>query len=307
MSDSAGEMGFIAWLRSQIPTKAGVTIGPGDDAAALHWPNDRQLLITTDMLLEGSCFRLVEAGPRQVGRKAMAVNLSDIAAMAGVPRAAVISVGLPRQFGRDSAEELFLGVKQLADEFDVAIVGGDTNAWSGELAISVTMVGEATSRGPVCRSGANPGDWIFVTGPLGGSIRGHHLDFTPRVREALALHENLDVHAMIDISDGFSRDLHHICEASRCGAIIEANKLPISEAANQFKDGMPPLDHALSDGEDFELLFTVAREDGERLVAVPPKFPVFHVGYCVERGVWIEKLGHKEPLRPFGFEHRFGE
>src|SRR5262249_57915771 len=130
-------------------------------------------------LREGSCFPPAEAGPRRVGSKAMAVNLSDIAAMAGRPVAAVVSVGLPRQGGRALAEELSLGLRETADAFDTAVVGGDTNSWDGLLAISVTLLGEATERGPVRRSGARSGDWLLVTGPLGGSIAGKHLDFTP--------------------------------------------------------------------------------------------------------------------------------
>lgn len=307
MADSAGELGFIAWLRDQIGPAPGVIIGPGDDAAALRWPVDRELLVTTDMLLEGSCFRLSEAGPRRVGRKAMAVNLSDMAAMAGVPRAAVVSVGIPRSHGRELADGLFHGMKQLADEFGVAIVGGDTNTWAGELVISITLLGEATLRGPVRRSGAKPGDWIFVTGPLGGSIGGHHLDFTPRVREALALHQQVDLHAMIDISDGFARDLHHICAESGCGAVVFADKIPISDAATGLSDGKTALDHALGDGEDFELLFTVSCDDGQKLISDSAKFRVHHVGECVEHGVWIERASSKEPLESFGYEHGFSD
>ena len=131
---------------------------------------------------------LAEAGPRRVGRKAMAVNLSDIAAMAGRPVAAVVSVGLPRRGGRALAEELYHGLREVADAFDTPIVGGDTNSWDGPLVITVTLLGEATARGAVRRNGARPGDWLLATGPLGGSILGKHLDFTPRVREALQLH-----------------------------------------------------------------------------------------------------------------------
>ncbi len=301
MADSAGEMGFVSWLRGQIPAKAGVTIGPGDDAAALQWPGNRELLVTTDMLLEGSCFRLAEAGPRRVGRKAMAVNISDIAAMAGIPRAAVVSVGLPRHGGRALAEELFQGMKALAAEFDVAIIGGDTNTWTGELVISVTMLGEATARGPVRRTGAKPGDWLFVTGPLGGSIRGHHLDFTPRVHEALALHEQVELHAMIDISDGLARDLHHICEESGCGAVLVADQIPISEAARSMNDAKSPLDHALSDGEDFELLLAVSPQDGKKL----SNGSAVHIGECIENGVWLNVDGRDSPLAPLGYEHSF--
>src|SRR5205807_6083779 len=172
------EFAYIDWLRRRTPPSPRVLLGPGDDAAVLAFTQETRCLVTTDMLLDGSCFRLAEAGPRLVGRKAMAVNLSDIAAMAGRPVAAVVSVGLPRQGGRAIAEELYLGLREAADAFDTAVVGGDTNSWDGPLVISVTLVGEATARGPVRRSGARAGDWLFVTGPLGGSILGRHLTFT---------------------------------------------------------------------------------------------------------------------------------
>src|SRR6185437_12185267 len=204
-----GEFAFIDWLRQRTPSAERVRLGPGDDTALLSWPKGADCLVTTDMLLEGSCFRLRETHPgapgtgtaRQIGRKAMAVNLSDIAAMAGVPVAAVVSVGLPRRGGRALAEELYAGLRERADAFDTAIVGGDTNSWDGPLVINVTLLGEATPRGAVRRQGARPGDWLLVTGPLGGSLQGKHLDFTPRVREALALHNAVELHAMIDISD----------------------------------------------------------------------------------------------------------
>ncbi|HYV38471.1 MAG TPA: thiamine-phosphate kinase, partial [Gemmataceae bacterium] len=205
------EFAFINWLRRRTPADPRVAIGPGDDCAAIRFPTDQPCLITTDMLLEGSCFRIAEAGPRRVGRKAMAVNLSDIAAMAGQPLAAVVSVGLPRQAGMALAQELDAGLREMADALNVAIVGGDTNSWDGPLVISVTLLGQPTGRGPVTRSGAKAGDWLLVTGPLGGSILGKHLDFTPRVREAIALHAAADLHAMIDISDGLAADLNHIC------------------------------------------------------------------------------------------------
>jgi thiamine-monophosphate kinase len=182
-TDRSGESAYIEWLRQRTPPAARVLVGPGDDAAVLK-PPDRSLLVTTDMLLDGTCFRLGEAGAFRVGRKAINVNLSDIAAMAGVPTAAVVSVGLPRTGGPELAEQLYLGMRDAADAFQVPLVGGDTNSWDGPLTISVTVLGEATARGPVLRSGAKIGDWIMVIGPLGGSILGHHLDFTPRVREA---------------------------------------------------------------------------------------------------------------------------
>src|SRR6266542_2014492 len=199
---SPSEFAFINWVRGRTAPHPCVPVGPGDDAAVIDL-TDGEALVTTDMLLEGSCFRLAEAGPRRVGRKAMAVNLSDIAAMAGEPFAAVVSVGLPRKGGRALAEELYLGLREIADAFATAVVGGDTNSWDGPLVISVTLLGEATERGPVTRAGARPGDWLLVTGPLGGSSLGKHLDFTPRFREALRLFAEASLHAL----DGASGDL----------------------------------------------------------------------------------------------------
>src|SRR5438309_3808851 len=164
---SSGEFGFIEWLRRRTPGDRRVLVGPGDDTAVLAWEGDNPLLITTDMLLEGSCFILAEAGARRVGRKAMNVNLSDIAAMAGIPLAAVVSVGLPRRGGRALAEELYAGLREAADAFDTPIVGGDTNSWDGPLVISVTLHGQATERGAVMRQGAKPGRGIVVAEPLG--------------------------------------------------------------------------------------------------------------------------------------------
>ncbi|HJZ90021.1 MAG TPA: thiamine-phosphate kinase, partial [Gemmataceae bacterium] len=295
------------WVRNRTPGSAGVIVGPGDDAAVLR-PPTRPQLVTTDMLLDGSCFRLAEAGPYRVGRKAMAVNLSDVAAMAGVPTAAVVSVGLPRDGGRELAEQLYFGMRAVANEFRVPLVGGDTNSWDGPLAISVTVLGEATERGPVLRSGARVSDWVMVTGPLGGSILGHHLDFTPRVREALRLHEVADLHAMIDVSDGLAKDLHHICEESRCGALLYANRIPVTDAARQLaaRDGRTVEDHTLSDGEDFELVFTVAPADGDRLLREQPVagMTVWRIGEILKDGYWIERAGKRERLEPRGYEHK---
>lgn len=310
------EFRFIDWLRGRTPADPRVLVGPGDDTAVLA-PPSRPQLVTVDMLMDGTDFHVSEVGPRAAGRKAMAVNLSDIAAMAGVPTAAVVSVALPR--GRAGgvtppgsgafAEELYLGLRERADAFGVAIVGGDTNSWAGDLVISVTLLGEATERGPVLRSGAKPGDWVFVTGPLGGSILGHHLGFTPRVREALALHAAAELHAMIDISDGLAADVNHVLEESRCGAVIFADTVPISAAARELSrtSGKSPLQHALGDGEDFELVFTVDAGTGARLLRDQPVpgVTLAKIGECVESGLWIEEGGSRRPLEPTGWVHHF--
>jgi thiamine-monophosphate kinase len=300
-----GEFEYIRWLRQQTPRNPRVKIGPGDDAAALTWVGARECLFTTDMLLEGTCFRVAEAGPRRVGRKAMAVNLSDIAAMAGVPVAAVVSVGLPRRGGRALAEDLYLGMREIGDQFDTAIVGGDTNSWDGPLAISVALLGEATDLGPVRRSGAQAGDWLIVTGPLGGSILGKHLDFMPRVREALALHRAAPLHALIDVSDGLAADVHHLCEESGCGAVLRTEDIPICDDARRLSDTRTPLEHALGDGEDFELVAAVAPDDGRRLLRDQPiaGIQLHHIGECVEEGFWLEEGGCRRRLQPTGYVH----
>jgi thiamine-monophosphate kinase len=307
MSFASGEFAYIDWLRRRTPADARVVVGPGDDAAVVNWGSGPRLIATTDMLLEGSCFRLEEAGPRRVGRKAMAVNLSDIAAMAARPVAALVSVALPREGGRALAEELYHGMREVADAFGTAIVGGDTNSWDGGLVLSVTLLGEATERGPVTRSGARPGDWLLVTGPLGGSILGKHLDFTPRVNEALALHAQADLHAMIDVSDGLAADIGKICAESKCGAVLNAETTPIAEAAARVGDGRAPLEHALADGEDFELVFALPAPEAQRLLSEQPLpgITLYHIGECVADGLWLEQAGARRALEPKGYVHEF--
>jgi thiamine-monophosphate kinase len=305
MTVPTGEFAFIDWLRQRTPVDPRVLLGPGDDTAAVRMTPAAPVLMTTDMLLEGSCFILDEAGPRRVGRKAMAVNLSDIAAMAGRPVAAVASLGLPRRGGRALAEELYQGMRDVADAFGTALVGGDTNSWDGPLVISITVIGEATGAGPVRRSGALPGDWLLATGSFGGSIRGKHLDFTPRVREALHLHELVNLHAMIDVSDGLAADVGHLCAESGCGAVLRAESIPITDNARRMGDTLTPLDHALGDGEDFELVFSVTPTDGCQLVETQPLSGVklTHIGECDTAGLWLDDGGTRRPLVPRGYVH----
>src|ERR1019366_8267057 len=267
-------------------------------------------LITTDMLLEGSHFVLADVGPRRVGRKAMAVNLSDIAAMGSRPIAAFASVALPRGNTEVIAKELYLGMLDMAAPFHTDIAGGDTNTWAGGLVISVTVLGEPGPQGPILRKGAKPGDWLFVTGPLGGSILGKHLDFTPRVREGLLLQQHAKLHAMIDISDGLAADAFHLCEESGCGAVLFADAIPISDAAHQILDGTSPLVHALSDGEDFELAFAVDPFAGEHLLNTQPLpgITLAHVGVFVEEAaLFLEKQGVRRRIEPRVYAHPFGK
>ena len=314
--NQSGESAFIAWLRLQTPAAARVQIGPGDDAAAVAWPGGAACLVTTDMLLEGSCFLLegspiqipgiAPADPTRVGRKAMAVNLSDIAAMAGRPVAAVVSVGLPKRGGRALAEALYLGMRQRADEFATPIVGGDTNTWDGPLVLSVTVFGEPGPGGIVRRNGAKPGDLLVVTGPLGGSILGKHFDFTPRVREAQHLAALTPLHAMMDISDGLAVDLGKLCAESGCGAVLWADAIPIGDDARRMPDAKSPLEHALGDGEDYELLIAVPAAVARRLAGAQPVPGIMLsvIGECVESpGLWLEEAGQRRPLPAVGWEH----
>ena len=276
--------------------------------AVLPGTGGPDLIVTTDMLMEGACFLLDRPDSYwRVGRKAMAVNLSDIAAMAGVPRYAFVSLGLPKTASAEDAESLMTGISERAAQFGVVIAGGDTNVWSGGLTISVTLIGDCGPWGPIRRSGAKVGDGLFVTGSLGGSILDHHLDFIPRVAEARQLCGVGPISAMIDISDGFALDLHRLTAASSVGAEVWADRIPISAAALGMSDDKTHLQHALTDGEDFELLFTASPEVGERLLKAVATgrlgFPITHLGKIVDDGITLVEDGAAFPLLAEGYVH----
>jgi len=304
------EFTLINWFRQRERSRTTTAKqGIGDDCAILGVAPGRDLLVTTDMLMDGRHFRLKKDGPEAVGYKAMGVNLSDIAAMAGVPRAVVVAVALPRGEAVAVAQGVYNGMRLLAEPFQVDLVGGDTNAWDGPLVISVTLLGETTARGPVLRSGAKAGDVIFVTGPLGGSLAtGRHLRPEPRIVEALALHEAAPINAMIDISDGLSSDLGHILDESGVGALIDAESIPIHPDALVMsrQDGAPALHHALSDGEDFELCLVISPEDAARLLAAtPPPAKICQIGSITDAPGLRMRLpdGRIVPVPPGGFDH----
>jgi thiamine-monophosphate kinase len=252
------ERDFVSWICRRLPANRRLLVGAGDDAAILRLTADANVVATTDMLMDGVDFELTKHEPERIGRKALAVNISDLAAMAAAPVGALISVALPRQGGQQLGQRLLEGMLPLAAEFDCPIAGGDTNSWDGPLVISVTALGEVPPERRWRRSGARPGDAILVTGQFGGSILGRQFDFQPRLREALWLAENATIHAAIDVSDGLSLDLSRVCEASGCGAVLDLSRVPIASAAEQLAiqrdDRFTVLDHALGDGEDFELI-----------------------------------------------------
>ncbi len=263
------ENNLVAWIASRFPVppvaaQSGVRMGIGDDMAMVATPGDAALA-TADMLMDGVHFDAAVHSPEQIGRKALAVSLSDCAAMAVQPRYALVSVALPNAWSIEQAQRLFVGMESLARAFDCAIVGGDTNSWSGPLVVDVTVLADAyTGIAPVRRDGAVPGDGLFVTGKLGGSLSGHHLAFTPRVDEARWLAERLgnDLHAMMDLSDGLATDAPRMAKASGCGFVFDAEAIEsvVSDAAvaAASEDGRSAIRHALEDGEDFELLFAAA-------------------------------------------------
>ena len=300
----------MVWLRSVCPDHPALSVGPGDDAAVLELAGSR-LVVTTDLLTEGVDFLLSEHDPRRIGHKALAVNLSDLAAMAAQPLAAFISVALPKAGADRLARELFEGILPLAQRHGVAIAGGDTNTWTGGLVISITALGTVTARGPLLRSGARPGDRILVTGWLGGSILGKHLDFEPRVAEALLLAERYELHAGIDISDGLSLDLSRLAGESGCGAMLDLLQIPVAEAAHALaaRDtaGRTALDHALSDGEDFELILAAPPEAAEAILRDQPLdlVPITDIGQFSDTpGLWQSLAGGpKQPLEPRGYQH----
>ena len=305
-----GEFDLIAWIRARSPAGGRVSLGIGDDCSGLRLTPGAEALVTTDMLMDGRHFRLGEATAEEVGFKALAVNLSDIAAMAGVPVAAFVAVALPRAGAGAIARGLHSGMAGLAAEFGVGLAGGDTNAWDGPLVVTITLIGETTPRGAVRRSGARAGDAILVTGPLGGSLfRGRHLRPRPRVAEALALAERADLHAMIDLSDGLASDLGHIlAESGNLGARIEEGAIPIHDDARlaSRSDGRPALDHALADGEDFELCFALDPLDADRLLADPPAgLTLARIGTIeAAPGLRIRRQGGTiEAVAAKGFDH----
>jgi thiamine-monophosphate kinase len=303
------ENDLLRWFRETLPSHKQLVLGAGDDAALLKLTDGMHLVATTDMLMEGVDFRLGEHDPVLIGRKALAVNLSDLAAMAARPVAALVSLALPIKGGEALAKQLYAGLLPLAAQFECAIAGGDVNSWDGPLVISVTALGEVQPGREWRRSGAKPGDLILVTGAFGGSIHGKHLEFTPLVNEALWLAQHADVHAAIDVSDGLSLDLARLCEASGIGAVIDTERIPIAATAHRFplSETDIALEHALSDGEDFELILAVSPESAKRLFETYPEWRdrLPQIGYFTSgQGVWrLEGTGLKR-ISPRGYEHR---
>ncbi len=272
------EFELIAKLTKNLPTNESVVTGVGDDCAVLDLGvPDKLILFKTDAVVEGIHFTR-ETPPEKIGRKALARCLSDIAAMAGTPTAALVTIALPKDFDAEFVAKIYDGLNALARQHSVAIVGGETTTNPERMLISISLLGAVPRGKQIMRSGAKVGDAIFVSGELGGSIEGKHLDFEPRVAEARWLAEHFAIHALMDLSDGLAGDLGHIVKASNVGAEISKMALPVSRAAKlraRAGDAAKPAAlAALTDGEDFELLFTLASKDAVKLLdAWKAKFP----------------------------------
>jgi thiamine-monophosphate kinase len=305
--DPRPEFAFIDWIARQTTSRPEVRLGIGDDAAVLSAPG-RDWVSAVDVITAGVHFD-DNAEPRQIGRKALAVNLSDLAAMAAVPCAALMGIVLPKNWCRDRAESLYEGMLEIAREFDVSIAGGDTNTWDGPLVISVTLLGLVEQGREIRRDGARAGDWILVTGALGGSLAsGRHLTFTPRVREALALRAATDPHAMLDLSDGLGSDLFHLLDRSGVGARIVGESIPIHADVPSDLSPSERLARAIGDGEDFELLMTVSPEEGARLIESSPlSIPLTKIGEITPGpGATLKWKGQEQAMPRSGWFHAFG-
>jgi thiamine-monophosphate kinase len=306
------ELELIRRLTASLPVNASVVAGAGDDCAVLDLGvPDRFILFKTDAVVEGIHFTR-DTPPEKIGRKALARCLSDIAAMAGEATAALVTLGLPRDFDSMFVEAIYTGMNALARRHGVAIAGGETTTNPERILISIALLGAVARDKCLHRTGSKPGDALFVTGRLGGSLAGQHLDFEPRLAEARWLVDHFNIHAMIDLSDGLASDLRHLLEPSRLGAELLKSAIPISRAAKlQAKaesSAKPPLLAALTDGEDFELLFTVASGDAVPLLDAWkkqfPDLPLTCVGKITATpGVKLRDKDGCLPMPAHGYVH----
>jgi thiamine-monophosphate kinase len=272
---------------------------------------EKLVLFKTDAVVEGIHFTR-ETPPEKIGRKALARCLSDIAAMAGTPTAALVTIALPNNFDADFVTKIYDGLNALAEKFGVAVVGGETTTNPERILISIALLGTVPRGKLILRSGAKVGDAIFVTGELGGALAEKHLSFGPRLAEARWLAEKFSLHAMLDVSDGLGGDLRHILNASKVGAEILKSAVPVSRAAKlaarKSSSAKPAFVAALTDGEDFELLFTIASKDAVKLLDTwKKKFPELRLS-CIGKivagdGILIRDKSGSHKFNAHGYVH----
>lgn len=333
-----GEFGLIKRLTKNITLyKERVIVGVGDDVAVVKTKAEKYLLLTCDILIEGTHFTKETITPCQLGKKVVAINVSDIAAKGGIPKQALISIGLPKDTKVIYVEEIYRGIKEQSKKFNIDIVGGNTALSKDKIFIDLFLVGEIKPDLLLLRSGAKPDDKILVTGNLGDSSAGlkiienqdlklenikfekkyktklkqAHLSPNPRLLESRIIAKSNLANSMMDISDGLSSDLAKICEASNVGAIIWEEKIPVSKETLAFAKsiGKSPFNFALHGGEDYELLFTIPKENVEIIIKKiqrETKTKVTEIGEIKDRkfGIKIVKTnGGMTPLNTYGWNH----
>jgi len=311
------EQKFIRWLEENFADVAcaggtgNVLLGIGDDGAVLAESEGRRVLVADAIVDQVHCDSSVH-DLKRIGHKALAVNLSDIAAMGAVAESALVSLVIPRSFTFEQTTELFTGIATTAKKHGVIIVGGDTCTHEGPLMISITCTGRVAPKSKVPNGwrmdGAKPNDLLVVTGGLGGSILGNHLDFEPRLDLARSIQQQVLVNAVTDISDSLLIDLAHMMRKSGVGAMLDTEAIPVTASANELakKSGRSPVEHAMQDGEDFELLLSLPNESFELLRNDPGiGHSLFVIGGVVaEHPGKIIDLNTDKPIEPAGYEHK---
>ena len=305
----AVEQSFLAYLRGRCRSLPSVVVGIGDDAAVIDPASNcsaLQQIACTDQIIDGVDFLSAKQSLADIGYKSMAINLSDIAAMGATPTAALVTLSLPKTNATRIAGDVYEGILEAAAEFHVAIAGGDISTYEGPLAISVTLLGTVPIGTAWLRSGAQENDAILVSGAFGGSLSGRHLRPTPRLDLAAKLRKLVTVTAAIDVSDGFSLDLDRLCASSGVGAELDVENIPIHPDVVELalNSGRTDLEHAWSDGEDFELLLTMSQADADKVLAMDLGTPLVQVGNTTGRtGIWKRENGKFKRLSPQGYVH----
>ena len=325
-----GEFGFIDRIKAEtLVRREGVIKGIGDDCSVYRPTHDLVTLFTTDMLVEDIHFQREGTPPDKLGRKSIAVNLSDIAAMGGSPKEALISIAVPDRVPVEYLDAIYEGMKSMARAFDVNLLGGDTTSSPSHLVINVALVGEAREQEILYRSGAERDDIIFLTGPVGSAAAGldlllekrsfserealldAHLDPHPHVEAGRIIAGQGVAHALIDVSDGLAGDLGHVCTESRVGAIIEEGKIPTTELFRAYCErfNLDPVPLTINVGEDYVLLGTVPEKSASKLEKALQAggCEFFPIGKIVaEPGLrLLDRDGSENEMRPSGWNHFF--
>lgn len=325
-----GEFGLIHRLKKRITPRSSAIVAGIDDDAAVFKAREQLSLLTTDAFVEGVHFDLKYMSFHDVGWRLLAANLSDIAAMGGIPEYAVLSIALRDDLSVAAVDDFYRGMLEIAQQFNVDIIGGDTTRTPDRLFFSVTIYGRVERERLVLRSGAREEDAVLVTGNPGNSIAGleilklqrasllekfpdavkQHRTPQPRIREARHLVDHFHIHAMIDVSDGVASEIGHVCQSSDVGVLIYADKIPLSAAARTIAEirGTNPLDYALYGGEDFELLFTAS--PAERSSIIRELKTMFHLQCSnigkitsADKGVMLNDGERAVSLTAHGFDH----